>query len=37
MAVGGGCLVDVSGSAALLFSADYFIDVFGVLLADWWL
>ena len=37
MAVGGGCSVDVSGSDALLFLADYFVDVFGVLLGDWWL
>ena len=37
MAVGGGCSVDVSGSAVLLFSANYFADVFSVLVADWWL
>ena len=35
MAVGGGCSVDVSGSAALVFSADYFVDVFSMLFADW--
>ena len=37
MAVGRGCSVDMSGSAMLLSLADYFANVFNVLVADWWL